>query len=399
MIDEQIAGRPILRSLGGEPGRPVKKEVIALLGILHELANVPYSTEQDRESVSFSDEKLTELVIRNRIAGFVCEYRGRDSQDDEIAREAQLQRRLSFARFLEARKLVQDHLAPANIRHAFLKGLVLDGTLYGGRFIRQTSDIDLLVGSKDLRGVVSYLETRGFRPSHERWRDDPIDIYCEYASVVEMINESGVVIEVHRSLDQSGVIFPALKDLPIQESTVAGTTFASLAEPFNSIFIFFHHSRHQWSCLHWVMDLILIAKSLSADPDAQEMLLSQARSLGLEKTVRESLLLAEDLRILAGRADSLAMFKSRFSASCLKYISSDFSELAELKRLEMHIEPDFHFAWQEERLYRLRYWISRFRPGENDYRLAPWVGTNRWLLYPIRPLTVILNLFMRRAVG
>lgn len=375
-------------------------EVVEMLRILFELSRTDFNPTGARALAGVDIHAFEELAVRNRIAALVSYYMGFQGSHvphalgmSAVALEAKAERRRAFARYLVIRRLELDLFRPRGINHAFLKGSIIDSTLYGGRFLRQSSDIDILVEPKDVRQVVDYLLQDGYSLSHEGWIGHPLSAVCEYAAVVEMRNEAGIQLEIHKSLDEHSIVFPPLSKMGVVREKVGDIEFPGLPEPVRSLYMIFHHSRHKWSCLHWVMDLIRFCKGL--DAVARSGLLTAAEKIGLRRTLEESFKLEQDLAAIAAGGQPDPSTASLFTAECVHRISLDEVATAALKAREIATEPDFAFAWQHPVGYTLKVMLHRLRPGENEYRLVPSLAGSKVALYMLRSATLVIHFVAR----
>ncbi|MCP5476018.1 MAG: nucleotidyltransferase family protein [Rhodanobacteraceae bacterium] len=376
-------------------------EVVEMLRILFELSSAEFVVSEKPTLAGVDIDRFQQLVARNRISTLAAHYfesgaaREMSASLPSIVAEARGERRLSFSRHLELRRLEEKILGPGKIKYAVLKGGLIDATLYGGQFLRQSSDIDILVEPERVREVVEKLLESGYQFSHERWVGHPVPAVCKYSAVVEMSRPGALQIEVHKSLDEHSIIFPAVTDLDFPRTKVCGFDLPGLAEPVNTLYMIFHHSRHRWSCLHWVMDLIRLCKTLS-NPD-RVALSHAAENMGLRRTVDEAFKLERDLALVAAGGSLEGLDLSLFTLECLYRVGLSNDEAASLKARSVSTEPDFAFAWQRPRGYDLKAAVSRLGPGENEYRLMPQLSGSAIGMCLVRAFTLSMHFGSRLA--
>ncbi len=315
-----------------------------------------------------------------------------------FATELDQRRRIGLMRAMNIvrlqQMLVTEILTPAGVRHVFIKGASLSQQFYGDPYLRQYRDIDLLLDSAALAQVATALQARGFVVSNPAWaqfRSRDLVAFCRFACAVEMRSPCGVLVELHRTLDNTGCVFPT----PTMLATA--TTIAFGDQPLHVlpldellIYLCFHHSRHYWSSLHWCADL----PALCADPgfDAQR-LIDRARQFGMAATVRECLQLRSDLdRLAVGGALPDAQPASRLLPDCLHALQQSIAPVSagtDAHTDQALAEPDFRQSWQKTFGYRWRFQWSRCHPSSNDYNAWPLPTRWHWLYYPLKPLLVL----------
>lgn len=310
---------------------------------------------------------------------------------DQMRRQNAL-KALEIARI--ERLLVDEILSPAQVRHVFFKGAGLSAQYYGGRYIRQYRDIDVLIDPAKLVAVGEALIRRGYRIYNHEWEKfhvKDVAAFCQYNSALELCSPTGVILELHRMLDNSGCVFATRDVLDRAHTTSIGDQQLQTL-PCADLFVYicFHHSRHLWSSLHWCADL----EALTAHPDFNDShVKSLASRLGLTATVEESLQLRADLERLA-LDGCLASFAgaSRFLPDCLAALRKSTLPVAEGATgapEERHREPDFLHDWQKTLGYRWRFLMSRLHPSANDFNAWPLPARWRWLYYLLKPLRVL----------
>lgn len=279
--------------------------------------------------------------------------------------------------------LINKTLIPRGIRFALVKGVGFSQRYYGDPISRHSQDIDMLVEAGRLAEVAGALIDDGWTVANPAWSGHPLRVFARYSSVIEMRSPEGVRIELHKTLDNSGLVFDSSRLLErVTELTVMGKKLPALAPVDEFLYACFHHSRHGWSCLHWCADL----PAMMAVPEFDTKVLPSANMHTLMKsTLSACLLLADNLdKLGAGANLSELPLHSPFLVGCLR--SVDREEPPPPMALDPSlIEPDFPESWQRSGAYRIRFALSRFRPNLNDYNALPLVEGYTWIYWLTRP--------------
>lgn len=307
-------------------------------------------------------------------------------------------RSLEIARI--QRFLVEEILEKQNSRQVFIKGATLSHQYYGDMHLRQYRDIDLLLDEASVFAAGTELIQQRYvvtNPAWQRSRSQDLAAFCRYNSVLELRSPSGIQVELHRTLDNSGCVFSThdyLSSSVLRQ--VDGTQLNVL--PCTELFVYlcFHHSKHQWSSLHWCADLEAFWQHSEMD---HSHVLKLARHLGLVSTIQESWKLRSDLEELAICGElSSGRTHSRFLADCLKALklstrapgTDPVRASAELPR-----EPDFPYSWQKSPAYRWRFQVARCHPSAVDYDAWPLPLRWHWLYYLVKPIRVAGSRWLR----
>ena len=182
----------------------------------------------------------------------------------QLALAAALRRR-------EAQHLVSS-LASAGLQVALLKGEALDMMLFGGRHLRLSGDIDLLVHRDERDEAVQLLEAQGYkrlRPLWERQKDLPL-----------RHPERGVLVELHWAVAAPNVPAPPVGGLLARRVWVAmgdGGRSAQTLGPADHLLVL---ALHFHSHCGWARPLVDIAAWLDrfgADAQMQKEVLTRAQ--------------------------------------------------------------------------------------------------------------------------
>jgi hypothetical protein len=190
---------------------------------------------------------------------------------------------------------LEDHEIPSII----IKGPVWEIQAYEDLAFRQYGDIDILIQPRHFRSVYDLLVTFGFQPEFLVLdREDFFLLNTRYA--LNFSNPDGMQIELHWGLTETGVIWPLQPSdywYDIIPFTLQGRTIHVLNPQIDLLYLCIHGTRHQWSSLKWITDLIWFAHN---NPGFDwERLFAKATKLGFRRIV----CLALNLSRVIGRVD------------------------------------------------------------------------------------------------
>lgn len=281
------------------------------------------------------------------------------------------------------RTLVRNILAPKGIPFVVLKGAAISQRWYGDPVIRQVSDLDLLIEPSGYHDVISSMLREGWRIGSPYWRGQDLRGFLHYLHCVEMDSEDGRRVEVHRSVDGSGLVFNTRKLLRRAVSIrLGGADTPVLSIDDELLTSVYHHSKHGWSCYHWIADLLSFREALD---DARSRLV---RSLPmLRPTIDASCHLADDIERLASGDRLGACGRSGFIQLSLPLVdSTSAAKPSALEQNPSDMEPDFPERWQQTWRYRLLFQFARLRPSLSDYDWLPLPRKLLWIHWLVRPL-------------
>ncbi len=283
-------------------------------------------------------------------------------------------------------RLISDYLLALNVQFVELKGDAISRALYGASFIRQYRDIDLLVDESRLLHVAIKLESDGWKVMNKEWDPDQgrtLDVLSKFQAAIEMRHPSGVVVELHRTLDNSGCVFNPSRLL---KSARNARAIGVLPLHEHVAYLCFHHSRHKWESLHWCGDAAAIADMTATEI---ESIRKFARSHGFESTIDETLKLARNLAEMAETGESISYGESRFLADFLRSLrGSVYPEIRDNEADENERQPDYSYAWQRSRWYKMKFAMSLLRPTLNDHNWLPLDPGWRWMYWFTRPIRI-----------
>ncbi len=289
------------------------------------------------------------------------------------------------------RALQTDCLAPLGTRYVVLKGLPLAARYYESTALRPCRDIDVLLEPRDLIPLVLHARRLGYRlhEQPEGWGDWDAAAYCRFANDLSLVSPNGVLIELHKTLDQGQGLFHTRPLLGRSESIAHGgldIPVLSTADLF--VYVCAHHTRHFWSHLHWFGDLDAIVRHPSYDEQAVRRAAEAAR---LGSTVEACL----GLRELALLGDTTGRTARSPRAAELMRLAVECMVLGRDREVQLRDTVklgNFAFDWQvpagQEARDRWRQRVARLRPWPADYRAWPLPPHLHGLYYVTRPLRV-----------
>lgn len=174
-------------------------------------------------------------------------------------------------------------LKDADVDSIALKGPALAGRAYGHIYVRDSSDLDILVRREDLARAKTILTKLGYRR-----KESADETY--HLTFVRQDDES--VVEIHWALtsemervriDADGIWART------EEVLVQGEPVRTLGLEDTILYLCIHGFKHRWNCLKWVSDVAyLLHRETSMNWEA---LLERARQCGCLRILRIGLLL------------------------------------------------------------------------------------------------------------
>ena len=192
---------------------------------------------------------------------------------------------------------ISEAFGGAGLRHLFVKGLLVGALAYPSPFIKQSWDIDLLVGEEDIEDGAALLQGLGFDlmfpslgtdwPRLASWHRVQKDSAWRH-------QRSGIVVELHSRLADNPLLIPRVGvTSPRREVTIAdGIVLPTLEWPEMFAHLCVHGASSAWFRLKWIGDLAALI-SRSAVP--VEALFDRAQILGAGRSAAQALLLAHSL--------------------------------------------------------------------------------------------------------
>jgi len=246
-------------------------------------------------------------------------------------------------------------LEPLGVRHAFFKGASLAHRYHEAPAARPSRDVDVLIDPAKTFAVLSSARQLGYAPVNPiEPGDQGLTRWIKEDTVYGMIAPSGVLIEIHQSLDHGdGVLDPEQMLARAETFDFRGRSLSVLRTSDLFVYMCMHHTRHFWSHLHWYADLDAITSHSLFDLDE---VLEVAGSVRLVPTVEACLALNEFARSgdwpdeFSNEGNASQAILAR-SVECLEGGPEREVELRAIR-----LSPDRAFAWQSslsERVYLL----------------------------------------------
>lgn len=287
------------------------------------------------------------------------------------------------------RDLAKELLHPLELQHVFFKGPTLAGRYYDEPAMRFCQDIDVLIPRERMAELLDVALQNGFTPLDPAALSDDstsLAFVARVQKVVTLVSPRNVAIEFHQRIDNIGTIYDSRQLLAMAEPMRMANNYFSVmptAELF--VYICWHHTKHYWSHLHWLVDMDAIQRHPSFDLDA---VLACAERRNLRTTVEASL---ELFNVLATpgpwREEELTDRGKDMLAMALKAMRGDHQ--VELAMRRQKVTPDFSFSWQAKPTQLLRWrllgWTRLFRPSYADYQGWPLPPSWQWLYRVTRP--------------
>jgi hypothetical protein len=190
---------------------------------------------------------------------------------------------------------IADHLEASGVEYLPYKGLTLAEAVYGDIALRQSGDIDFLIRPQSLPHIREAVRGLGYVP-HTSLSELEEQAYLKSGYECAFDCEAGRnLLEVQWAIQprfyavdysMKGVFERAVP------ATVAGRTVKTPCLDDQFIILSLHAAKHVWGRLIWLCDLARIASSPALN---WNWIGSEARKLGIVRTLRVSLLLVQSL--------------------------------------------------------------------------------------------------------
>jgi predicted nucleotidyltransferase len=190
---------------------------------------------------------------------------------------------------------IHRHLAAHGVEALPYKGPVLGEILYGNVALRQFSDLDLLIRSRDLPKVKAALAELGYEPGL-RLTPPAERAYLKsgYEYTFDGVRGRNLLEIKWQILPRFYSIGFTVDDLFTRAVAVVleGQKIRTLSEEDLMLVLCVHAAKHAWRQLSWLCDIVQLARSRSLDWGA---LRDRATRLGIVRIVVVSFLLAQKL--------------------------------------------------------------------------------------------------------
>lgn len=283
----------------------------------------------------------------------------------------------------------QQLLEPLEIPYVTFKGPSLAVCYYDEPAMRFSRDIDILVPRGRMAELLDRALVAGYKaldPQELTNTPASLDFVACHQKVITLLSPRGIAIEFHSRIDNIGTVYDSRGLIDRAESARVGSSDVSVL-PTDELFVYicWHHTKHFWSRLHWLVDLDAIQRHPSFD---RQRALACAERHGLSATVEVCLRMSELLG--SPEFDPQGHDDERVNELLKRSLEAMQGDLELEHRLgELKPTPDFAFHWQTDRSHRLRWkllgWLRIFRPSYADYHGWPLPRTWQWLYRPLRP--------------
>ncbi len=206
------------------------------------------------------------------------------------------------------------------------KGIVLSEAHYGDMALRQSGDLDLFVGSRDVVRIKSALGDLGYT-TRLAIPDNAVEDYVATGYEWTFDSPAGPnLLELQWALEPRfyAVDF-AMNGLFERAAnvTVAGRSVKTPSPEDLLLVLTVHAAKHVWGRLIWLCDIVQILKRENLDWDRVQ---SRSRDLGIERIVRITLLLAKDfLGAMIPAAAESAVLSDRAARALADEIAADIA--------------------------------------------------------------------------
>ncbi|MEA2120523.1 nucleotidyltransferase family protein [Halovibrio sp. HP20-50] len=298
----------------------------------------------------------------------------------------------------EFKYLVRHVLLPLNVPHLCFKGPSLAFQYYPEPAQRLCRDVDILVSQEDLPAILQYALTNGYKPHDPKAltpSNESVAFVARHQKVVTLLSPRNVAIELHTKIDNTGSVFKASHMLA-KRQPITVCNVDTWVMPISELFVYlcWHHTKHYWSRLHWLVDITAIQHHRDFDLDA---VLRCAKRYSLESTVHSCLeMIAFFASAGSQYSDTLTPNTQELVRQCVLAMHGDVEFEHSLGKKKP--TPDFSFAWQTTTAniwwWRLFGWKRMFRPTYDTYVVWPLSPHWQWVYRFIHPF---LEAYIRLA--
>lgn len=176
-----------------------------------------------------------------------------------------------------------------------LKGVMLAESLYGNLAVRPTSDIDLLVRSRDIVSARTYLKEANYQMLTQT-KNRPDSGHAFHGAPYFKNGDSWLLLELHWDLtDSKTVHFPETEMWSrARQSRVNGNHFFTLSHEDNLMFLAYHLTKHDTHLLKYLCDVSELVKKYSNELD-WDYVSTSARAWGADIALYYSLKKAKEI--------------------------------------------------------------------------------------------------------
>lgn len=290
------------------------------------------------------------------------------------------------------------HFARHGVEAIPFKGPALAGAAYGDVGLRENGDLDLLLKKEDIETAEGLLAGLGYA-----FKDDVSpDLRARIRTLsyaLPLVRRAGgatYLVELHWDLLPERTRWTEYDVAGVWErrTTVAlgGHRVPALAPEDMLLLLCVHGSKHRWSALKWLVDLVQYASSRTIEWEA---VLHRADQIGARRMLGLSFLLAE--RLLEYPVPAPIEPIARADRGLGVLVRQVSASLASVSAPSVRDTTLFRFRMGDRRLQRWRYlWDVAMRPTQaelNTLRLPALLAGLYWLYRPLR----LAGFFLRRA--
>lgn len=259
-------------------------------------------------------------------------------------------------------KRIASILMKEHIFHCFIKGIMLNVQIYPSLASRPCKDIDLWVDLKDLTQAHSLLHSLGYRQKNPHYELEGFQkqYYLRHKQDIEFYHEEKkITVELHFKLEDSGVLFFSPTPLITKSITLFNTQPLTLKDEYHLLYLMLHASKHAWTRLRWLYDIVLYIKSGHCD---LVLVMDLAQKMECEHIVEQSLLLVQTN---FGQNDaSLSQLIQKPSKRALKLA----------RTAQSFIEADYELTPQypiyHKMFLKYRWYLAAQAPAKNKLRVV-----------------------------
>ena len=286
-------------------------------------------------------------------------------------------------------------IEPIQTNYAYIKGFALSQQFYKRPYLRFARDIDVLVSPNALNDVVRLALSNGYRilnitsPNHFLDKEQDIRAALRYQKVINLISPKGQHIEVHSKVDKSQGIFDEQQMLVDSRTIIfEGTEIRTLQPIDHFIYVAYHCARHNWSKLHWLVDLDAMVRSQIV-PESQ--LIERASDMGLRGLIEETLgfiALSENAEV-ACEGDKGA----QILAQTMNVLTRGEQFVLDLEKTQTSMAlpfPEFYSARLRHKIHIKRL-INRMSPQFSDYSTYPLPDSWQWIYHILGPTSRLIR--------
>lgn len=181
-----------------------------------------------------------------------------------------------------------------HISHCFIKGMVLNATIYDAFDTRPCKDIDVWVEPNNYDEVRAILVSLGYKktsPSYEP-RGFQQEYYINHRHDMEFFHaERKIFVEVHFRLNYFGINFLTMTPAIFNPLPFFNNTIITLQDNYHLLYLMIHGAIHAWSRLRWLNDIALYIKSGKCDLN---QIMALAKQIDCEHIVEQTLILVQN---------------------------------------------------------------------------------------------------------